>query len=161
MPATIVAGIADRNDSEIRERLKVVGWRGSKIRLYQVLQGKKRFPRWRAKITCYYQDFDLINNKRISKLTSSCIISIFTGMLAREEVKDIVKLMRQERLCGTGSKCAARLIPSYALDGKGFCAERYWRGPFWVKISTGWYTMVCCKMVMIERLKSLGTKLSR
>ncbi|MEM3095190.1 MAG: hypothetical protein QXX64_06080 [Nitrososphaera sp.] len=82
------------------------------------------------KITCYYQDFDLINNKRISKLTSSCIISIFTGMLAREEVKDIVKLMRQERLCGTGSKCAARLIPSYALDGKGFCAERYWRGPF-------------------------------
>lgn len=105
------------------------------IKCWMALQ-KSGFQLFKACLsgkTVYY-DYDLAAGRQVQKLTSSCIVPLFTGMLGERDAADLASMIRQDNFCGTG-RCAANLVPSCALDAKEFDPDRYWRGPFWVNVN--------------------------
>jgi hypothetical protein len=77
-------------------------------------------------------DFDLCENKRIMKRTSASLISLYSGLLTREQAKTVLEWMK----AGTFyRKSEGPMVSSMSISEKDFSPVNYWRGPIWININ--------------------------
>jgi len=78
-----------------------------------------------------FYDYDLVIHERIMKITISCLIPIYTGLLSNQEAESIVKWISSPDFVAEYDTIAS-------ADEKAsyFKPVDYWRGPIW--INTSW-----------------------
>jgi glycogen debranching enzyme len=77
-------------------------------------------------------DYDLVEDKRILKRTSAALISLYSGLLTREQAGTILKWMK------TGTfykKQHGPIVSSTSIYEQEFNPVNYWRGPIWININ--------------------------
>jgi len=77
-------------------------------------------------------DYDLVEKERILKRTSASLISLYSGLLTREQAKTILTWMKKGTFY---KKRMGPIVASTSVYEQEFNPVNYWRGPMWININ--------------------------
>ncbi len=80
-------------------------------------------------------DYDISTKQRIEKRTTASLMSIFTDLLDKEKVQNILSWMKHSHICKQNCVHNHSLITSIAVQDEEFNPLNYWRGPVWININ--------------------------
>lgn len=77
-------------------------------------------------------DYDLVEKAIILKRTSASLISLYSGMLTKEQAGKVLSWMKSGTFY---KKSHGPIVSSIPLYEEGFSPVNYWRGPMWININ--------------------------
>ncbi|MBT3283030.1 hypothetical protein HON59_01950 [bacterium] len=130
----VTSSILYMADKRLKEMAETAGYDTSEIdRWMKLFEENLNSKLWNAEKKSFY-DFDLNKNDYIKVQTAGALMPLTTGILSKEQIKDIVGHMNSKDFCGDGS-CIIDLIPSNSINEETFDDDHYWRGPIWINVN--------------------------